>query len=68
MKKVIFINTERGGYSPEQCKKTMTAAELIILLKELDGDTPVYLKNDGGYTYGSIREQAIEEHEEWDEE
>ena len=52
--KTLFIKTKREGYSPEQCRETITVEELISYLEEFDGDTKVYLDNDNGYTYGSI--------------
>lgn len=59
----LFINGKRNGYSPDQCGHTLTVGELIELLQEFDEETPVYLKNDNGYTYGSITEHDIEENE-----
>lgn len=56
---VLFINGNRNGYSPKQCGKTMTVGELIEQLCEYDEDTPVYLNNDNGYTYGSINEDDL---------
>ena len=63
MENVIYLNTKRSSYSPDQCKNTMTAGELINLLGEFDEDTPIYFKNDNGYTYGSITRFDIEEGE-----
>jgi len=34
----------------------MTVCELMAYLDQFEDDTPVYLKNDNGYTYGSITE------------
>lgn len=56
----VYINGNRNGYDPKQCGGTMTVGELIELLQQFDEDTPVYLKNDNGYTYGSINEWDIE--------
>ena len=50
----LFINAHRAGYAPEQIRHTMTVGELIAALEEFDEDTPVFLKHDGGYTYGGI--------------
>ena len=55
----IYINTKRNGYEPNQCGRTMTAGELMDILSEYDEDAPVFLRNDGGYTYGSITEVDI---------
>lgn len=57
----LFIEGRRNGYDPEQCGRTMTVGELIAYLEQFDEDTPVYLKNDNGYTYGSITERSFEE-------
>lgn len=55
----VFINGRRNGYTPDQCGKTLTVGELIEMLAEFDEDCPVYLKNDNGYTYGSITQWDI---------
>ena len=57
----LFIEGRRTGYSPEQIKHTMTVGELINYLSDFDEDTPVMLKNDNGYTYGSITHNSFEE-------
>lgn len=56
----VFINVKRNGYDPEECGRTLTAGELIELLSEVDEDTPIFIKNDNGYTYGSITEYDLE--------
>lgn len=38
-------------------------AELIEYLEQFDGDLPVYLNNDNGYTFGSIQKGDILEDE-----
>ena len=60
MKEILFIEGRRNGYGPDQCGKTMTVAELIEFLEEFDEDTPIYLRNDGGYTYGNICRDSME--------
>ena len=50
----LYINANRTGYSPCQIQHTMTVSELIAALEEFDENTLVYLKHDGGYTYGGI--------------
>ena len=55
----LFINDKRNGYNTDQCGKTLTARELIEILQEYDEDTPIYLRNDNGYTYGSITRYDI---------
>lgn len=56
---VLFINGKRNGYGVDQCGRTLTVKELIEELEAFDGDLPVYLKNDNGYTYGSITNEDI---------
>lgn len=63
MEQNLFIRGNRNGYSPKQCGRTFTVGELIAFLQDFDEDMPVYLNNDNGYTYGSIRERDI-----WEEE
>lgn len=61
----LYLEGRRDGYDPEQCGKTMTVRELIAFLETCDEDAKVYLKNDGGYTYGSVTESSFEE--DWSE-
>ncbi len=63
----VFIEGRRNGYSPDQCGNTMTVGELIAFLGYLDEDAEVYLKNDNGYTYGSITMRSFEEEYEDDD-
>lgn len=58
---VLLIEGRRDGYSIEQVGKTITVGELISLLEIYDESTPIYLCNDGGYTYGCITEMTIRE-------
>ena len=58
---MITINSTRNGYSPEQCGRTLTVRELIDILEGFDENSKIYIQNDGGYTYGSIREEDIDE-------
>ena len=64
--KALFIEGRRNGYNPSQCGRTMTVGDLIAYLEQFDEDAPIYLKNDNGYTYGSIDEMSFEE--EYDDE
>ena len=57
----ITIETTREGYSVSQCGNTMTVRELIDYLEQFDEDSKIYLSNDNGYTYGSIKSYQIEE-------
>ena len=56
----VYIEGRRNGYDPEQCGRTMTVGELIELLAEFPEDAELYLRNDNGYTYGSITEDSFE--------
>lgn len=53
-KSAYFLKGNRNGYGPDQCGKTMTVGELISLLQEFDESSEIFLRNDNGYTYGSI--------------
>ena len=66
-KPVVYIKGRRDGYSPEQCWSTMTVGELMDWLSKFDEDAKIYLKNDNGYTYGSISYDSFEEGYEEDE-
>ncbi len=59
-RRLIFIEGTRSGYGPEQCGRTFTAGELAEFFSQFDEDTPVYLRNDNGYTYGEINERTVE--------
>lgn len=61
MNNVIIFETTREGYSINQCYTTMTVKELKDKLDCFDDNTPIYYSNDGGYTYGSITEDLINE-------
>lgn len=65
--KPLYIDGKRNGYGIDQCGRTLTVGELIALLEEYDDDRPVYLRNDNGYTYGSITEYDINPAEEFEE-
>lgn len=64
----IYIEGSRNGYSPDQCGQTLTVGELIEILEQFDYGRPIYIRNDNGYTYGSITERDIEDAEEDEEE
>lgn len=63
----LYLNTRRNGYNTDQCGCTMTVRELIEALEQYDNDMEVFLRNDNGYTYGSIYEEDFEECEECEE-
>ena len=61
----LLIEANRTGYDTDQCGRTMTVADLISYLEGYDEDTPIYISNDAGYTYGAINYNDIrEEYEE----
>lgn len=66
---ILTIEAHRSGYSPDQIYHTMTVADLKSCLDQYDDDTPVYISNDRGYTYGGISWDDInEQYEENDDE
>ena len=58
---VLYIECRRNGYDPDQCGETMTVSEMIEFLSQFDGDLPIYLNNDSGYTFGNIDEYSFSE-------
>ncbi len=50
----VFIAANRTAYTPEDVEHTLTVRDVIDALSDYPDDTPVYLKHDGGYTYGGI--------------
>lgn len=60
----MFIDAERTGYAPDQVGRTMTVGELaeaFALIAEREGeDVKVYLRHDGGYTYGGLNLEYAE--------
>lgn len=59
MKKAIFIEGRRDGYSPAQCSNTMTVADFRSLLDNFDDGDEIFIINDNGYTYGSINHDSF---------
>ena len=60
MKRAIFIDGRRDGYSPAQCGNTMTVGELKEFLGQFNDEDEVFLMNNNGYTYGSITDSSFE--------
>lgn len=60
----VVIKTRREGYSKDQVRETLTVSQLIDVLSDFDGDLPVYLDFDDGYTYGGLDRQKIDFSEE----
>lgn len=62
IRKAVFIEGNRDCYHPKQKEdKTMTVGELISTLQDYPEDAKVFLRNDNGYTYGSISSYDIQE-------
>ena len=61
MKRVLYIAAQREGYGIDQIRHTMTVRDLIAYLEQFDEEAQVYLKHDGGYTYGGITQWCFEE-------
>ena len=59
MRNALIIDATVDGYTREQCGETMTVEELIDYLKQYSDNTPVYLRYDDGYSYGSITENSF---------
>ena len=66
----MFIDAERTGYAPDQVYGVKTLGELAEVFaraaRHEGEDVLVYLRHDGGYTYGalSLEYAEIEEIEE----
>lgn len=55
MAKVLTIEARRSVYRPEDIiNRTYTVRDLIEYLEQFDGNLPVVIQNDGGYTFGAI--------------
>lgn len=65
--KALYIEGKHNGYNIGQCGKTLSVGELIAILEEYEEDRPIYLRNDNGYTYGSIVERDITPAEEYED-
>jgi hypothetical protein len=61
MKKVVFLESKRDAYNPNDCYCTLTVQELIDSLSDLEPDALVYLRHDNGYSYGAISDCRIRE-------
>lgn len=61
MKRVLYIAAQREGYGIDQIRHTMTVRDLIDYLEQFDEAAQVYLRHDGGYTYGGITPYCFEE-------
>lgn len=66
--KKLYIDAEREGYAPDQIRRTMTVQELINVLFDFDPNAEVFLRHDGGYTFGGITWECFEEETDEDEE
>ena len=61
MKRVLYIDAQREGYGLDQVRHTMTVGDLIDYLSQFDEEAQVYLRHDGGYTYGGVTMHSFEE-------
>ena len=50
----VFIDVARETYSPREATRTLTVGQLIEILEEFDQDSPVIVRHDNGYTYGTL--------------
>lgn len=57
MLNALFIEGVRNMYGIDQYSKTLTVGEMIEILSQYDEDTPVFIRNDNGYTYGSLTQR-----------
>ena len=61
---VLFIDANREGYEPSQVYETLTVGELAdtfaAIADQRGENVKVYLRHDGGYTYGGITEMCFE--------
>ena len=61
MQSIIYLNASREGYGIDQVVSTMTVGDLINHLSQYDEDSLIYLRHDGGYTYGGITDNQFQE-------
>lgn len=56
----VFVRGARDAYGPDQIEDTtVTVGELIEILDQYDENLKVFLRNDNGYTFGSISNDSI---------
>lgn len=56
----VFVRGNRDAYGPDQIEdNTITVGELIEILDQYDENLKVFLRNDNGYTFGSISNDSI---------
>ena len=56
----VFVKGNRDAYGPDQIENnTVTVGELIEILDQYDENLKVFLRNDNGYTFGSISTNSI---------
>jgi hypothetical protein len=61
MERIITLSVNRSHYDIKgAADESMTVEELIEELRYLPGDCKVVFKNDGGYTYGYIKDRDID--------
>ncbi len=69
MEKITILKTNRYEYSiKEAANNSITVRELIEYLQyNTDLDSRIVFSNDGGYTYGYVTEDVVDENF-WEEE
>lgn len=62
MVNIVILNTSRDSYDiRESADCSMTVGELISELRNYDEDDKIVFSNDGGYTYGIIERESLDE-------
>ncbi len=62
MVNIVMFNTSRDSYDiRESADCSMTVGELISELRNYDEDDKIVFSNDGGYTYGYIRRESLDD-------
>jgi hypothetical protein len=61
---MLILSAKPGGYSPDQCGRTLTVGEMIRELECFDPDSKIYFSHNNGYTYSPVTENDFEQREE----
>lgn len=59
MKNALIITPKRDAYSVQQLKTSMTVKQLRDYLAQFNGDMEIYFQFDGGYTFGNLNHEQI---------
>lgn len=60
-KLILAISACKECYGVDEVGSTMTVRDIVDFLNQYPDDTPVCISNDGGFTYGKIKETRIKE-------